>query len=251
MSKIVLMPKEGEHGVFLFFKRISRKWFFMTSPEYTCDSNDACVFSTKDEEESIVEYLKKKNPDRIIAAYDDSFRESFKNNIFWIIERGDGMYYSHDDIHYVGKVAKPVPQYAKDIMDACFLKSVNMAAQTLTRLRQSDSDKVRTRMVYLTEKNDFTIPFVLFALTNKQTKRTRYLKGYNLEGKSSDRLSFVDSMDKAWKVTVPMAVNVVDDIHAKHKVFVVNTHIYDGKDIPADKYKIVKAKLFSDFKFKK
>lgn len=251
MSKIVLIPKDGEHGVFLFFKRLCRRWFFKISIEYTCDPNEACVFSTKSEEDSIIEYLKKKNPDRTIAVYDDLFRESFKHNTFWLIERGDGTFYSHDDIHYVGKVARPVPQYAKDIMDACFLKSVNMAAQTLTRLRQSDSDKVRTRMVYLTVKNDFTIPFVLFALTNKQTKRTRYLKGYDLYGKSSDRLSFVDSMDKAWKVTIPMAVNVVDDIHAKHKAFVVNSHVYDGNDIPSDKYKVVKKKLFSDFKFKK
>lgn len=251
MIKVALIPREGEHGVIMFFKCIKKKWFFRLKPEFTIDINESKTFSSIFDAQVVIDVLNTGKINGNLIYFDDCQKEKYKTNVFWIIERSGGSYYSHDDIKRIGKIAKPVPQYTPDIMEADFIKSVEMVSQTLTRLRQSDKDVVRARMVYLTEKNDFTIPFVLFALTNKTTKRTRYLKGYDIDGKSSDRLYFVDSMEKAWKVDVTMAVKVVDDIHAKHKTFVVNTHIYDGEDIPANKFKFRKLQMFSDFKFKK
>lgn len=250
MIKIALIPKEGNKGVIKFFKGLRKKWLFWIYPEFTIDANEAKTFGSQYDAQTVIDVLSECHIAGTFIIFDDCCVEKYKYNRFWIIERKGGSYYSHDDIQRVGKVAKPVPQYTPDIMEADFIKSVEMVSQTLTRLRQSDKDVVRARMVYLTEKNDFTIPFVLFALTNKTTKRTRYLKGYDIDGKSSDRLYFVDSMEKAWKVDVTMAVKVVDDIHAKHKTFVVNTHIYDGDDIPANKFKYRKLQMFSDFKFK-
>lgn len=251
MRKIALIPREGETGVIMFYKGIRRRWFFWVKPEFTADVNEAKTFDSNYDAQVVIDVLYTCNLDKTIVIFDNMLVDEYQYNRFWVIERVCGDYYSHDDIQRIGKVAKPVPQYTSDIMDADFLKSVEMATQTLMRIRQTSKDRVRARMVYLTEKNDFTIPFILFALTNKNTKRTRYLKGYDIEGKSSDRVFFVDSMEKAWKVDVNTAIKVVDDIHAKHKTFVVNTHIYDGTDIPADKYKVKKSQMFSDFKFKK
>lgn len=251
MIKVALIPREGEHGVIMFFKGIKKKWFFRLKPEFTIDINESKTFDSISDAQVVIDVLNTGKINGNLIYFDDCQKEKYKTNVFWIIERSGGSYYSHDDIKRIGKIAKPIPQYTSDIMEADFMKSVDMVSQTLIRLRQSGKDVVRARMIYLTEKNDFTLPIVLFALTNKQTKKTRYLKGYDIDGKSSDRLYFVDSMEKAFKVSIPMAMKVVDDIHAKHKIFVVNTHIYDGTDTPASKFRYRKIQLLSDFKFKK
>ena len=66
---------------------------------------------------------------------------------------------------------------------------------------------------------------IIFALTNKNSKKTRYLKSYELNGKSSDRVQMCDYMDSALAVKYDEALKIYDDLHAKHKNFLVNLHI--------------------------
>lgn len=252
---IVIKPAAGEDGVCRFLSHIRRKWLFWHEPVLCCDVNEAFKVYSDDDANALAHYVSGRLKfGHVVFVADTDEIERMKQYRFFVIEKNDGKnvsYYSHDEIRREGRVAKPVPQYVDDIMEADFLKSADMAAQTINSIRQATKNCVRARVVHLTIKNNFTVPCVLFVLKNKQTGRVRYLKGYDIDGKSSDRLYFVDSMDKAWKVTIPMAVKVVEDIHQKHKAFIVETHIYDGNDIAPSKFRYKKTPILSDFKFKR
>lgn len=249
MSKIVVAPQLAEQGVVRFLKEIKRVFFFFKKIVLTYNVDEALDI----QDPKVVDYMKEKYQDADVYLLED--QKELRNKRFYVIVKnpaGSKMYYTGDDyVKLNDKVRKTLPVYKSDIMEADFFKSMDMTLVTLNRIRQSTDDNVIANSVFLTERNDYTIDCVVLALRNKQTRRLRYLKSYNLDGKPSDRLAFVDSMEKAMKVTIPMANSIYEDIHQKHKMFEVMTAIYDGNDIPASKFKNTQTRVMSDFKFKK
>lgn len=256
MNVIAITPRVGEKGVIRFFAGYRRKFFFWSEPTFTLNADEAIRIEGDMDAIDLASMLNvgfKKKCQAIVLSRDEL--EKMSSQKFYAIEcngKCETVYYCGEELVYDKnhrKVMRQIPQYDGNIMHCEFFKGRSNAELTLNRIRCSNTERVCIREVYLTEKNDFTIPFVLFALKNKQTKRTRYLKGYDLDGKPSDRLFFVDSMEKAWKVDIPTMQKVIDDIHAKHKIFLVMPHIYDGRDIPADKYVDKRTGVDITFKF--
>ena len=121
----------------------------------------------------------------------------------------------------------------------------------LTRIRQNSNEKITSYGVFLTVENDLNKPNIIFALTNKISKKTRYLKSYDLNGKSSDKVQMCDYMDCALQVTYDEALKIYDDLHTKHKSFLVNLHIRkDGENTPAKDFVCKKESIRIGFKLK-
>ena len=252
MNIIRISPKIGNDGVFRFLQCVKRKFFFWKEPVLTYDAREAIKGLSDDEANDLAHWLSKKFSDCEVSVLDENEFEKMKEHQFFVIENNmfGTAYYSEEEFVREGNRGRQLPKFELDIMKADFLKYKEMAATTLNRIRQTHFARVRIRPVYLTIRNDFTVPCILFALKNKQAKRVRYLKGYDLDGKSSDRVYFVDDMSKAWKVTIPMSEKVVEDIHQKHKVFIVETHLYDGTNIQPQNFRYKRNHFISDFKFK-
>lgn len=253
---IAVAPRVGEKGMYKFLKCVKRKFFFWSEPVFTYNINEAIHVDSYEDAEGLANYCcgKLGNAGHAIVLSDEDI-EKLSSNKFYTIEKresnGDSSYYCGEDLvkdKNGVKVMRQVPLFISDITKAEFFKGNFDATRTLMRVRLDKNVRAAIHTVYLSEVNDYTVKCILFALTNKQTKRTRYLKGYDLNGKPSDRLHFVDSMEKAWKVDIQTMVSVIDDIHAKHKIFIVNVHLFDGRDIPSSKYAVEKRGLSMTYK---
>lgn len=252
MNYIMISPRIGGDGIYQFYQGVKRRFFFWSEPVLTYDARLAVTFLSDDDAGYVANWLSKKFPEQHVTVLNEQEFEKMQGHRFFVIEKtgNGGAYYSEEGFVHDGNRGRQVPKFELDIMKADFLKYEAMASTTLNRIRQTNYARVRILPVYLTVKNDFTVPCILFVLKNKQTKRVRFLKGYDLEtGQSSDRLFFVDDMSKAWKVDIPTSEKVVEDIHQKHKGFVVETHLYDGTNISPQNFHYKPTQFFSDFKF--
>ena len=247
-------PLDGQKGVYRFLKCVKRKWLFWYEPVFTLDAKEALQIPDEDNAEGLTNYVSKKIGTKGYTFYaTPKDIEEMANHKFYAIETcdeyGDKSYYCGEELMKMGKGVRQVPQFTGNIMEAEFHKSLTNAEMSINRLRQERHLKVRIREVYLTATNEYTLEKVIIALQNKQTKRLRYLKTYNLDGVPADRLTFVDSMEKAMKVTIPKMMEIIEDIHIKHKVFIIFTHWYDGKDIPASQFRDRKIGILMTYKF--
>lgn len=253
MYIVATKPIDGTKGVFRFLKGVKRVWFFWSKPVFTLDANEALHIPDEDNAEGLTNWVSKKIGDSGYAMYlTKEDLEGYYDQKFYALESDydyDVTYYCGEEEMKMGHGMRQIPQFTGNIMLAEFHKCRENAEVTINRLRQTRGIRVRIREVYLTAQNEYALNKVIIALQNKQTKRLRYLKGYDLDGKSSDRLAFTDSMEKAWKTTIPHMMKVVEDIHIKHKVFLVFTHWYDGKDIPASQFRERKIGIYMTFKF--
>ncbi len=252
---IEIAPLPGESGVVRFLKSIKKRFFFFVKVELTTNIKEALVFYNEEKAESVIDTIKKKFEDFSISVNvrNDYIMEE-KGHLFYAIERdvkGRKSYYTGDDISKeTGRVRRSIPIYDKTIEKADFFKSESMANVTLNRLRQTTDDNVVIKSVYLTVLNDYTIPCIILGLKNIQTKRTRFIKSYDINGTSSDRIKFVDTTEKAMKMTIPQASEIYEDIHQKHKMFEVKTGIYRNINCSVGKFRFEKISTLSDYKFK-
>lgn len=162
-----------------------------------------------------------------------------EHNRFYIIAKHTrkGLeYYCSEKEVYDNKLKRRMqaPDFTPNITKAEFSKSLDNVNATLTRIRQNSKEKITAHSVFLTIENDLNIPNIIFAVTNKVSKKTRYLKSYDLNGKSSDKVQMCDYMDSALQVTYDEALKIYDDLHAKHKNFLVNLHVRkENENTPA------------------
>ncbi len=253
MYIVATKPIKGQKGVYRFLKGVKRVWFFWSKPVFTLDANEALRISDEDNAEGLTNWVSRKIDDKGYAMYltKDELDKLYDHKFYALesIDDYDVAYYCGEEEMKIGHGVRQIPQFTGNILQAEFHKSRENAEVTINRLRQERGLRVRIREVYLPVQNEFTLNKVIIALQNKQTKRLRYLKCYDINGKSSDRLTFTDSMGKAWKTTIPYMMKVIEDIHIKHKVFLVFTHWYDGNDIPADQFRERKTGISMTFKF--
>ena len=178
------------------------------------------------------------------------------HNQFYIIAKHTrkGLeYYCSEKEVYDKKLKRriQVSEFTSDIEKAEFSKSLENVNATITRIRQNSKEKITAHSVFLTIENDLNIPNIIFALTNRVSKKTRYLKSYDLKGKSSDRVQMCNYMDEALQVTYDEALKIYEDIHAKHKNFLVNLHIRKGdENTPAKDFKCKQESIQIGFKLK-
>ena len=230
MLKLMVKP-QGEEGVIMFVKSYKRNWLFRKKLVLTPLLGEALNIEKLGHTEltKITLSLKLKDlfPYYLGSCYID---ELVAYNQFYIIakhtRKGLEYYCSEKEI-YDKKLKRrsQVAEFTKDINKAEFSKSLDSVNAMLTRIRQNTNDKITSHSVFLTIENDLNKENIIFALTNKKSKRTRYLKSYDLKGKSSDRVQMCDYMDSALAVKYDEALKIYDDLHAKHKNFLVNLHI--------------------------
>lgn len=243
MLKLMVKP-QGKEGVIMFVKSYKRNWLFRKKLVLTPLLGEALNIEKLGHTEltKITLSLKLKNlfPYYLGSCYID---ELVAYNQFYIIakhtRKGLEYYCSEKEI-YDKKLKRrsQVAEFTKDINKAEFSKSLDSVNAMLTRIRQNSKEKITSYGVFLTIENDLNTANIIFALTNKNSKKTRYLKSYDLKGKSSGRVQMCDYMDCALAVKYDEALKIYDDLHAKHKNFLVNLHIRkENENTPAKDFK--------------
>ncbi|PTL34646.1 hypothetical protein C7120_09095 [Prevotella sp. oral taxon 376] len=252
------MPKDGKDGVIMFVKSYKRDWLFQRKLVLTPLLEEARAFfcdSLFELEVPIREFIAKL-PCRVNPVNDYGMNELIAYNQFYIIakhtRKGIEYYCSEKEV-YDSKLKRriQVPEFTKDINKAEFSKSIDSVNAILTRIRQNSNEKITSYGVFLTIENDLNKPNIIFALTNKISKKTRYLKSYDLNSKSSDRVLMCDYMDSALAVKYDEALKIYDDLHAKHKNLLVNLHIRNGgENTHAKDFKYKRESIQIGFKLK-
>lgn len=242
MLRLAVKPK-GKGGVIMFVKSYKRNWLFRKKLVLTPLLGEAMTFEYK---EIVKVYGLKREIDNIVNTeilYDSEIEYYRVFQQFHIIAKhtNKGLeYYCSEMEVYDEKLKRRtrVPVFTADINKAEFSKSLCSVNSMLTRIRQNSKEKITSYGVFLTIDNDLIKSNIIFALTNKKSKRTRYLKSYDLKGKSSDRVQMCDYMDSALAVKYDEALKIYDDLHAKHKNFLVNLHIRkENENTPAKDFK--------------
>lgn len=232
MLRLAVKPKNGKDGVIMFVKSYKRNWLFRRKLVLTPLLGEAMICKTLIENNKLYdEILASNNGIELGVWIDLSIEYQRRHHQFYIIakhtKKGFEYYCSEKEV-YDKKLKRrvQVPEFTKDINKAEFSKSLDSVNAMLTRIRQQNSnEKITSYGVFLTIENDLCKPNIIFALTNKKSKRTRYLKSYDLNGKSSDRVQMCEYMDSALAARYDEALKIYDDLHAKHKNFLVNLHI--------------------------
>ena len=231
MLRLAVKPKNGKDGVIMFVKSYKRNWLFRRKLVLTPLLGEAMICKTLIENNKLYDEILANNNGIELSVWIDLFVEfQRRHHQFYIItkhtKKGLEYYCSEKEV-YDKKLKRrvQVPEFTKDINKAEFSKSLDSVNAMLTRIRQNTNDKITSHSVFLTIENDLNKENIIFALTNKKSLGTRYLKSYDLNGKSSDRVQMCDYMDSALAVKYDEALKIYDDLHAKHKNFLVNLHI--------------------------
>lgn len=227
-----MVKPQGKEGVIMFVKSYKRNWLFRKKLVLTPLLGEAMTFETHIESNKLYDDILASNNGIELGVWIDlSIEYQRRHHQFYIItkhtKKGLEYYCSEKEV-YDKKLKRrvQVPEFTKDINKAEFSKSLDSVNAMLTRIRQQNSnEKITSYGVFLTIENDLCKPNIIFALTNKKSKRTRYLKSYDLNGKSSDRVQMCEYMDSALDARYDEALKIYDDLHAKHKNFLVNLHI--------------------------
>lgn len=232
MLRLAVKPKDKD-GVIMFVKSYKRDWLFgkkLVLTPLPDEANDI-------DEIALPRKIFEKG--HFVILDETDIEDYIEHNRFYIIAKHTwkGLeYYCSEKEVYDKRLRRriQVPEFTSDIEKAEFSKSLDNVNATLTRIRQNSKEKITAHCVFLTIENDLNTPNIIFALTNKNSKKTRYLKSYDLNAKSFDKVQMCDYMDSALQVTYDEALKIYDDLHAKHKNFLVNLHIRkDGENIPA------------------
>ena len=258
MLRLAVMPKDGEDGVIMFVKSYKRDWLFRKRLVLTPLLGEAMAFCGDSLSESWLSTLRirEKLPCDVKPVSDGSVNKLIAHNQFYIIAkltRKGFEYYCSEKEVYDKKIKRriQVPEFTSDINKAEFSKSLDSVNSMLTRIRQTSKDKITSYSVFLSIENDLNTPNIIFALTNRVSKKTRYLKSYDRKGKSSDKVQMCDYMDEALQVTYDEALKIYEDIHAKHKNFLVNLHIRKGEEnTPAKDFVCKRESIQIGFKLK-
>ena len=240
MLRIAVQPDDGKDGVILFVKSYRRDWLFRKKLVLTPLLGEALTFYNVIDAYKLFNKIIAINSNTGAGVWNGSFVDFYiQHNQFYIIakhtRKGIEYYCSEKEV-YDKKLKRriQVPEFTSDIEKAEFSKSLDNVNATLTRIRQNSKEKITAHSVFLTIENDLNVPNIIFAVTNKVSKKTRYLKNYDLNGKSSDKVQTCDYMDSALAVKYDDALKIYDDLHAKHKNFLVNLHIRkENENTPA------------------
>ena len=223
MLRVAVQSDNGKDGIILFVKSYKRDWLFRKKFVLTPLLDEAKTFEDYDLYDVIQEY-------GVMPTHDEKIEKLIAHNQFYIIAKHTrkGLEYYCSEKEVCDKKLKrriQVSEFTSDIEKAEFSKSLDNVNATITRIRQNSKEKITVHSVFLTIENDLSTPNIIFVLTNRVSKKTRYLKSYDLNGKSSDRVQMCDYMNSALQVTYDEALKIYDDLHAKHKGFLVNLHI--------------------------
>ena len=230
MLRLEVKPRDGKDGVVMFVKSYKRDWLFRKKLVLTPllgEANDI-------EEIGLPRKIFEKG--HFVILDETDIVDYIEHNQFYIIAKHTWKgieYYCSEKEVYDKKLKRrtQVPEFTPDIEKAEFSKSLDSVNATLTRVRQNSKEKITVHSVFLTIENDLYAQNIIFVLTNKVSKKTRYLKSYDLNGKSSDNVQMCDCMGGALAVNYDEALKIYDDLHAKHKNFLVNLHIRkDGEN---------------------
>jgi len=230
MLRLAVKPK-GKEGVIMFVKSYKRNWLFRKKLVLTPLLGEAMICKTNIEITKLYDEILANNNGLKLSVWNELYVEyQVQHHQFYIIAKHTkkGLeYYCSEKQVYDKKLMRRVqaPEFTTDINKAEFSKSLDNAKSILTRMRLTGGGKVTAYSVFMTLENDLQMRNIIFVLTNKNTKKTRYLKKYDLNGKSSDRVQMCDYMDRALVVKYDEALKIYDDLHAKHKNFLVNLHI--------------------------
>ena len=230
MLRLAVKPK-GKDGVIMFVKSYKRDWLFWKKLVLTPLLGEAESLLAEGATKAMyAERSLQKQGYYTFYVSDYNVEKLIVHNQFYIIakhtRKGIEYYCSEKEV-YDKRLRRriQVPEFTSNIEKAEFSKSLDNVNTTLTRIRQNSKEKIMTHSVFLTIENDLNTPNIIFALTSKNSKKTLYLKSYDLNGKSSDKVQMCDYMDSALQVTYDEALKIYDDLHAKHKGFMVNLHI--------------------------
>ena len=230
MLRLAVKPK-GKDGVIMFVKSYKRDWLFWKKLVLTPLLGEAESLLAEGATKAMyAERSLQKQGYYTFYVRDYDVEKLIVHNQFYIIakhtRKGIEYYCSEKEVYDKRRRRRiQVPEFTSNIEKAEFSKSLDSVNSVLTRIRQNTNDKITSHSVFLTIENDLNKENIIFALTNKKSKRTRYLKSYDLNGKSSDRVQMCDYMDSALAVKYDEALKIYDDLHAKHKNFLVNLHI--------------------------
>lgn len=239
MLRLAVKPKDKD-GVIMFVKSYKRDWLFRKKLVLTPLLGEALTFCNVVDAYKMFNKIITINSNVKAEVWNGTFVDFYiQHNQFYIIAKHTrkGLeYYCSEKEVYDNKLKRRIQalDFTPNITKAEFSKSLDNVNATLTRIRQNSKEKITAHSVFLTIENDLNIPNIIFVVTNKVSKKTRYLKSYDLNGKSSDKVQMCDYMDSALQVTYDEALKIYDDLHAKHKNFLVNLHIRkEGENISA------------------
>lgn len=254
MLRLAVKPK-GKDGVIMFVKSYKRNWLFRKKLVLTPLLGEAMLCKTNIEIIKLYDEILANNNGLELSVWIDLYVELQRRyHQFYIIakhtKKGLEYYCSEKEI-YDKKLKRrtQIAEFTKDINKAEFSKSLDSVNAMLTRIRQNSKEKITSYGVFLTIENDLNTENIIFALTNKNSRKTRYLKSYDLNGTSSDRVRMCDYMDRALAVKYDEALKIYDDLHAKHKNFLVNLHIRkENENTPAKDFKCKQESIQVGFK---
>ena len=256
MLRLAVKPKDKD-GVIMFVKSYKRDWLFWKKLVLTPLLGEAESLLAEGATKAMyAERSLQKQGYYTFYVSDYDVEKLIAHNQFYIIAkltRKGFEYYCSEKEVYDKKIKRriQVPEFTSDINKAEFSKSLDSVNSMLTRIRQTSKDKITSYSVFLSIENDLNTPNIIFALTNRVSKKTRYLKSYDLKGKSSDKVQMCDYMDEALQVTYDEALKIYEDIHAKHKNFLVNLHIRKGEEnTPAKDFVCKRESIQIGFKLK-
>jgi len=87
MIKVALIPREGEHGVIMFFKGIKKKWFSRLKPEFTIDINESKTFDSISDAQVVIYVLNTGKINGNLIYFDDCQKEKYKTLFDRVNER--------------------------------------------------------------------------------------------------------------------------------------------------------------------
>lgn len=248
MLRLAVKPKDKDE-VIMFVKSYKRDWLFRKKLVLTPLPDEANGI----EEIALPRKIFEKG--HFVILDETDVEDYIEHNQFYIIakhtKKGFEYYCSEKEVYDKRRRRRiQVPEFTSNIEKAEFSKSLDSVNSMLTRIRQQNSnEKITSYGVFLTIENDLNTENIIFALTNKNSRKTQYLKSYDLNGTSSDRVRMCDYMDSALTVKYDEALKIYDDLHAKHKNFLVNLHIRkENENTPAKDFKCKQESIQVGFK---
>lgn len=144
-------------------------------------------------------------------------------------------YYSFDREYYNEKfhrrMSKPV--FASDINKAEFIKSRKYADEVATRCRQTGSEMVAVREVYVYRENELLKRNIVVVLRHKENEKMKpqFIRTYD---KADGGFNKTSRYDQALHFTYDEYLGLYEQLHALHKEYIVLPKIVlDGEKIVA------------------
>lgn len=243
MAQVVIVQK---NGLMQFVKKYRYRDFYLWRKfaQFSPWENEAININIWSDAVRVQEYLEKKwnKNAHTIGVVQNGLPPYWGKDIdislykYYIVIRATKYlhrtrYYSYDKEYYSKKFRRRMskPVFAKDINKAEFIKSRKYADEVATRCRQTGSEMVAVREVYVYRENELLQKNIVMVLRHKENEKMKpqFLRTHD---KADGGFTKTSRYDQALHFTYDEYLDLYEQFQALHKdYFVLPKIIDDGK----------------------